>query len=245
MTVRGLPATPAAPRSTSETVLAVRYWAPGLLSFRTSRGAEFRFTPGHYARLGLRAAGDALVWRPFSLVSALHDAHLEFVATLVPGGEFSGLLSDIRAGDPMRVASASYGFMTIDGFAPGQDLWLLASGSGLGPFLSILRDAATWQAYENVVLVHSVRRAVELAYRDEIAAIPHEEGLAASPARLRYVPVVTREAWPGALSARIPQLVEDGQVGHVGPTEHHLRRLGGNRHDQSSGRRTVQINGES
>ncbi len=212
MTVQGLPATPAAPRSTSETVLAMRYWAPGLLSFRTSRGAEFRFTPGHYARLGLRAAGDALVWRPFSLVSALHDAHLEFVATLVPGGEFSGLLSNIQAGDPLRVGAASYGFMTIDGFAPGQDLWLLASGSGLGPFLSILRDPATWRAYENVVLVHSVRRAVELAYRDEIAAIPREEGLAASPARLRYVPVVTREAWPGALAARIPQLIEDGRL---------------------------------
>ena len=212
MTNPGSPATPAAPRSTSETVLAVRHWAPGLLSFCTSRAAEFRFTPGHYARLGLRGASDALIWRPFSIVSALRDAHLEFVATLVPGGEFSGLLSDIRAGDPMRVASASYGFMTIDGFAPGQDLWLLASGSGLGPFLSIMRDPATWRAYETVVLVHSVRRAVELAYRDEIAAIPREEGLAASPARLRYVPVVTREAWPGALSARIPQLVEDGRL---------------------------------
>ena len=212
MTYRGLPPKPSGPRSTSETVLAVRHWAPGLLSFRTSRAAVFRFTPGHYARLGLSAANDAEVWRPFSIVSALRDAHLEFVATLVPGGAFSGALSNIRAGDPMRVGAASYGFMTIDGFAPGHDLWLLASGSGLGPFLSILRDPATWRAYENVVLVHSVRRAAELAYRDEIAAIPHEEGLSASPARLRYVPVVTREAWPGALAARIPQLIEDGRL---------------------------------
>ena len=203
--------TPAAPRSTSETVLAVHHWTPGLLSFRTSRAADFRFTPGHYARLGLCTATDALVWRPFSVVSALHEPHLEFVATLVPGGGFSSLLSNVRVGDPVRVGSASYGFMTIDGLAPGQDLWLLASGTGLGPFVSILRDPATWRAYENVVLAHSVRRAAELAYRDEIAAIPHEEG-AVSRMQLRYLPVVTRQTVPGALAARIPQLIEDGRL---------------------------------
>ena len=202
---------PAAPRATCETVLAVRHWTPDLLSFRTSRAAGFCFTPGHYARLGLGADDQALVWRPFSVVSALREQHLEFVATLVPGGGFSSLLSDIRAGHPMRVGSASYGFMTIDGLAPGQDLWLLASGSGLGPFLSILRDPATWRAYENVMLVHSVRHAVELAYSDEIAVIPDEMGLTLRE-RLRYLPVVTREARPGALAARIPQLIDDSRL---------------------------------
>lgn len=201
---------PAAARSSAETVLSLRHWTPSLLSFRTSRTPDFRFTPGHYARLGLHDPMDREVWRPFSLVSGAHDPHLEFFAVLVPGGEFSDPLSRIREGDTMLVNKTSYGFMTIDGFAPGKDLWLLASGTGLGPFLSILRDPATWQAYDQLVLVHSVRHAVELAYRDEIAAIAHD--MATSPARLRYVPVVTRESWPGALTVRIPQLIDDGRL---------------------------------
>ena len=201
-----------AARFTTETVLALRHWTPSLLSFRTSRAPGFRFTPGHYARLGLDDANDGVVWRPFSVVSSAHDPHLEFFAVLVPGGDFSVPLSRTREGDTIRVEKASYGFMTIDRFAPGKDLWLLASGTGLGPFLSILRDPATWQTYDNLVLVHSVRHGGELAYRDEIAAIPNEELLAASSAQLKYVPVVTREPWPGALTARIPQLIEDGRL---------------------------------
>lgn len=206
------PAAPVSARFTAETIVALRYWTPTLLSFRTSRAPGFGFTPGHYTRLGLDGANDEVVWRPFSVVSCEHDPYLEFFAVLVPCGDFSGPLSRIREGDMMLVDKTSYGFMTTDGFAPGKDIWLLASGTGLGPFLSILRDPETWQTFDNFILVHSVRHASELAYRDEIAAIPREASLAASPDRLRYVPVVTREPWPGALDARIPQLIEDGRL---------------------------------
>ena len=241
------PMAPAVTRYTNETVLAMRYWTPDLLSFRTSRAADFRFTPGHYARLGLPGGAGALVWRPFSVVSARHDPTLEFVAVLVPDGEFSGPLSNAREGDAMCVGTSSYGFMTLDGFAPGRDLWLLASGTGLGPFMSILRDAATWQAFDHIVLVHSVRRAAELAYRDEIALLPADgaplladgapllaDGAPVladgaplladgaplladgapllARARLRYLPVVTREVCTGALDARIPALIADGRL---------------------------------
>ena len=199
-------------RSTVETVLNLRYWTSSLLSFRTSRDPNFRFTPGHYARLGLQSAKDNVVWRPFSVVSSTVDGYLEFFAVIVPNGEFSVPLSNIREGDTIQVDKTSYGFMTIDGFAPGKDLWLLATGTGLGPFLSILRDSATWNAYENIVLVHSVRYAVELAYRDEIQAIIQEHTLGTLPARLRYIPVVTRELWLDMLWARIPQLIEDGRL---------------------------------
>ena len=217
-------AAPAAERFTAETVLALRHWTPSLLSFRTSRASGFRFTPGHYARLGLDDANDGVVWRPFSVVSSAHDPHLEFFAVLVPGGDFSGPLSRTREGDTIRVDKTSYGFMTIDRFAPGKDLWLLASGTGLGPFLSILRDPATWQTYDNLVLVHSVRHAGELAYRDEITAIPREELLLAQPAQLTYVPVVTREPWPDALTARIPQLIEDGRLERAAGVKLDLQR---------------------
>jgi len=211
-------------RYTTETVLALRHWTKSLLSFRTSRPPSFRFTPGHYARLGLDGTDNHVVWRPFSVASAAHDEHLEFFALLVPGGRFSALLEATRKGDTMRVENASYGFMTIESFAPGKHLWLLASGTGLGPFLSILRDPTTWQAYDSLIVVHSVRYASDLAYREEIAAIPYEELLAASPGRMRYLPVVTRERFASALPARIPQLLEDGRLEQAAGVELDPRR---------------------
>lgn len=199
-----------ASRHTVEKVIAIRYWTSSLMSFTTSRASDFRFKPGHYARLGLNCMDGSAVWRPFSVVSSQFDPYLEFFAVLVPGGEFSEPLSRISVGDSISVDKSSYGFMTIDGFAPGKDLWLLASGTGLGPYLSILRDPTTWKTYDNLILVHSVRFASDLAYRDEIAAIPAI--MAESLTSLRYIPVVTRESLPGALTARIPQLIEDGRL---------------------------------
>jgi len=130
-------------RSTEETILAMRHWTPTLLSFRTSRAVGFHFTPGHYARLGLGDTEKNAVWRPLSIASAAHEEHLELFVVLGPGGSFSERLAKVRVGDVVRVEKASYGFLTIDHFAPGKDLWLLASGTGLGPFLSILRDPTT------------------------------------------------------------------------------------------------------
>jgi ferredoxin--NADP+ reductase len=124
---------------TTERVLSMRWWTPTLVSLRTTRYRGFRFTPGHYTRLGLGADGD-LVWRPFSLASAAYDDFLEFIAVLVPGGAFSEPLRRLRVGDAIRVDKASYGFLTVDQLARGRDLWMLASGTGLGPFLSILKD---------------------------------------------------------------------------------------------------------
>jgi ferredoxin--NADP+ reductase len=203
---------PAAPRFTTERLLAVRPWTPRLLSFRTSRSPGFRFKPGHYTRLGLGASEDGRVWRPFSFVSAAHDPYLEFVAVLVPGGAFSEQLGGIRVGATMCVDNSSYGFLTIEHFAPGRDLWLMASGTGLGPFVSMLRDPATWAAFQTVVVVHSVRHAEELAYRDEIAALANGKSPSIAAERLTYVPVVTREACIGALDARIPRLIDDGRL---------------------------------
>ena len=128
---------------TTERVLSMRWWTPTLVSLRTTRYRGFRFTPGHYTRLGLGADGD-LVWRPFSLASAAYDDFLEFIAVLVPGGAFSEPLRGLREGDAIRVDKASYGFLTVDQLAHGRDLWMLASGTGLGPFLSILKEPAVW-----------------------------------------------------------------------------------------------------
>ncbi len=214
-----------AERWTTERVLAIRAWTPTLLSFRTTRYRAFRFTPGHYARLGLAdAAGDSgasdnaatVIWRPFSMVSAAYDDALEFIAVLVPGGAFSTRLAQLRVGDAIRIEKLSFGFLTLDQVAPGRDLWLLATGSGLGPFLSILREPSVWQKFERLIVVHGVRHAGELAYRDDIAALPDATVRAAlntaPAARLSYVPIVTRDAGATPLAARMPQLLADGRL---------------------------------
>ena len=202
-------------KATSETVLEIRHWTPQLLSFRTTRPAAFCFTPGHYTRLGLGSAGASLgdcVWRPYSLTSAREDDFLEFIAVLVPGGAFSEQLKHLRAGDRLRVDKASYGFLTVDQLAAGKDLWLLSSGTGLGPFLSILQDPAVWQNYERLIVAHSVRHSSELAWRDEIADIPKHELFADAKATLTYLPIVTREPGATPLTERIPLLLADGRL---------------------------------
>lgn len=196
---------------TIERVSWIRHWTPGLLSFGTTRSHDFRFTPGHYARLGL-GSGDDTVWRAYSVASAAGDDWLEFFAVLVPGGDFSERLKQLRAGDEIKIERLSYGFLTLDQLAPGRDLWLLASGTGLGPFLAILRDPASWQTFEHLIVVHSVRHSSELAYRDEIAAIPAALSHAGARARLGYLPVVTRQPGASELSERIPQLIADGRL---------------------------------
>lgn len=127
-------------RWTTEQVLSIRRWTPTLISFRTTRPPGFRFTPGHYARLGLDTGEGGIVWRPYSMVSGELEDHLEFILVLVPGGEFTTRMSAVRPGDPVLVEKASFGFLTLGQLAPGKLLWLLASGTGIGPFVSILRS---------------------------------------------------------------------------------------------------------
>ncbi|MDA8254577.1 MAG: ferredoxin--NADP reductase [Betaproteobacteria bacterium] len=200
---------------TLERMLSIRYWTPTLLSFRTTRPAAFRFTPGHYTRLGFDAA-DGAVWRPYSLASAADEDFLDFIAVLVPGGAFSEQLKQLRAGDRLRVDTASYGFLTVNQLAPGKDLWLLASGTGLGPFVSILRDAAVWRNFERLVLVHSVRHSSELAWREEISAL--SAAFPTAKATLRYIPIVTREPGATPLAQRIPLLLADGRLEQAAET---------------------------
>lgn len=197
---------------TSEAILSVRAWTPALFSFRTTRDRGLRFTPGQFARIGIATPTGGAVWRAYSIVSAAYDEHLEFFSVIIPGGKFTSRLASFRPGDRILVEKAAYGFLTLDRFVGGTDLWMISSGTGLGPFLSILHDPQAWSRYENLILVHSVRQPEELAYRDEIAALGKHVLLSGQRARLRYVPIVTRVCCPDALSARIPQLIEDGRL---------------------------------
>jgi ferredoxin/flavodoxin---NADP+ reductase len=206
---------------TAERIVRIHPWAPNLFSFRISRPAGFRFVPGQFARLGVakpdpdnpkNPSGERIVWRAYSVVSADFDEHLEFYSIVVPGGEFTAELARLKVGDTVYCEKTSYGFLTTDRFEAGRDLWLLATGTGLAPFLSILWDLKVWDSYEHLIVVHSVRWPNELAYADHIAALRTHELFAAMAHKLHYVPVVTRASWPGALHGRIPALIDSGAL---------------------------------
>lgn len=199
-------------KATRETVLWSHRWTPSLLSIRVTRDPAFRFTPGHYARIGIAGSTSAAVFRPLSVASAPADAYLEFFCSLIPGGEFSGRLASLRVGDPVEVERASFGFLTVDSLAPGTDLWLLASGTGLAPFLSMLRDPGVWAAFDHLIIVHSVRHATELAYADDLGRLAEKPPGTAARAALHYLPVVTREPGASTLSERIPVLLASGSL---------------------------------
>ncbi len=197
---------------TRETLLQVRPWSPTLFSLRTTRDAGFRFRAGQFARLGVQKADGSVVWRAYSMLSAPHDEHLEFFSIVVPGGEFTSELSRLQVGDELLVERQAIGYLTLDRFVDGRDLWLVGTGTGLAPFLSILQDFEVWQRFERVVLVYSARTATELAYQDLIAELMQREYLAEYADKFIYVPIVTREQVPGALHGRVTGLIESGEL---------------------------------
>jgi ferredoxin--NADP+ reductase len=201
-----------AEKYTVETITEIHAWTPHLFSFKLTRFVGYRFVPGQFARLGLRKEDGSIVWRAYSIVSASYDEHLEFFSIVVPGGEFTSRLSKLRVGDEVLVEKINYGFLTTARFERGRDLWMLATGTGVAPFISILHELDTWETYDRIVLVYSVRHSSELAYEEKVASFTVHEYFGEFADRLTFVPVVTRERVPGALSERIPVLLENGEL---------------------------------
>lgn len=199
-------------KSTQETILDVRYWTENLLSFTITRPSGYRFIPGQYSRLGLQLANNEWVWRAYSVVSAPKQSLLEYYGVIVPGGLFTGALQRVRPGDQIGLDKHLFGFMTADRFKGGSTLWMLATGTGLGPFVSILRDSAIWEQFQNIVLVHGARHANELSYSDELSAMQQASG-----GQFRLMQAVTRDTDPAALptgvmQGRITSLLASGQL---------------------------------
>jgi ferredoxin--NADP+ reductase len=204
-------------RYTTETITDLRRWTESLFSFRTTRDRGYRFVPGQFARLGVpgpdaRAGegSDGIVWRAYSIASAAHDEHLEFFSVVVPNGAFTSRLARLKEGDRILIERKSYGFLTTDRFEAGRDLWMLATGTGLAPFLSILHDFAIWEEYDNLVLVQSVRTEAELAYEELIRGFEGSEYYGELAHKLRYARIVTREEVPGAYRDRVTKLLASG-----------------------------------
>jgi ferredoxin/flavodoxin---NADP+ reductase len=208
-------ATASSAKATRETVTSVHHWTDKLLSFRCTRPAAYQFTPGQFARLGLVSENGETVSRAYSVTSAVEEDELEFYLVLVPDGQFSDLLAKLQPGDSVLVERTSYGFMTADRFVDGEDLWMLATGTGLGPFISILQDPSVWKKFRNLVLVHCVRNTEDLAYQALLSSLPQRARLADGGARLLLIQATTRDTQtisPWHLHGRITTLLESGKL---------------------------------
>jgi ferredoxin/flavodoxin---NADP+ reductase len=200
-----------------QTVQWVRPWSDKTFSFTLSRPQDFAFENGEFVTIGLKREG-RLVARAYSIVSTASHDYLEFLSIHVPDGPLTSQLAQIRPGDSVWVNSKTTGTLTLDHVLPGRVLYMLSTGTGLAPFMSLIRDPATCALFEHVVLVHSARAVAELAYRDALSALSGET--------LHYVPTVTREPFPtpqrgsdlfrsGALSQRLGLPLPDPEYDRV------------------------------
>ena len=221
------------------TVLSKTTWTPNLFSFTVSRPDSFKFTAGQFVRLGVNPSQlkyykqlstvadtddddeeldetlDEDIFRAYSIVSSPFDEVLEFFSIVIPDGAFTSQLQHLEVGDELLLNTMPFGFLTLARYQKPlpKDLWLLATGTGLAPFLSMLQDLKTWEDYEHIILAYSARSTEELAYIDKIESLQEDFGsLVDNPAKLIFIPIVTREAVEGALTERLPKLLLDGAL---------------------------------
>lgn len=186
-------------------VAGARRWTENLYSI-SIRAAFDPFEPGQFARIGLPIDG-ANVMRPYSFVNAPDEAAHEFYYAVVPEGPLSHRLPQLREGDDILYVPKPNGYMVLSEIPDASALWMLATGTAVGPFLSILNSALAWERFEYLVLAHAVRRAEELSYSEDIARLVQYGG-----GRLRFAPFVSREDADGAIRGRIPAALESGAL---------------------------------
>ncbi len=194
-----------------ERVLSVHHWTDRLFSFTTTREASMRFSNGHFTMIGLRVDDKPLL-RAYSIASPNYEDHLEFLSIKVEDGPLTSRLQHIRPGDTIIVGRKPTGTLVVDYLLPGKRLYLLATGTGLAPFMSVVRDPSVYERYEQIVLVHGVRVVDELAYHDLLTRhLPSHEFLGDMVAtQMLYYPTVTREGF--RTTGRIPDLIASGKL---------------------------------
>lgn len=198
---------------TIEKITYLKKWTDHLFSFRTTRNEGFKFIPGQFARLGIEKEDKSIVWRPYSIVSADYEEELEFYSIVVPDGEFTQRLKNIKIKDNIYIDKTNYGLLTTDRFEKGKDLWFLSTGTGLAPFISIMYDFTIWEQYQKVILVHCVRTKDELAYQDLINGFfSHEYYADMVKDKLCYVKIITQENSGADLYGRITDLLKNNKL---------------------------------
>ena len=184
------------------TVIENRHWTDALFSLRV-RAPRLSFQAGQFVRIALDIGGERVA-RPFSFVNPPADPLFEFYGIVVPEGPLSPRLEKLSAGDRLYVASNPAGFLVLSEVPDAETLWLISTGTGLAPYLSILRTETPWQRFRDVVLVHAVRHAQELVYQDLVKKMQRPG--------FKYVTFVSREPHPGSLAGRVPAAIRDGRL---------------------------------
>ena len=194
-----------------ERVLTVHHWTDRLFSFTTTRDTALRFSNGHFTMIGLRI-NDKPLLRAYSVVSPNYEDHLEFLSIKVPDGPLTSRLQHIKVGDTIVVGKKPTGTLLIDYLLPAKRLYMLGTGTGVAPFLSVMRDPETYEKFDEVILVHGVREVKELAYYDYITEeLPNHELLGEMVTKqFKYYPTVTRE--PFKHQGRVTTVIENGQM---------------------------------
>ena len=195
----------------TETVLEVHHWNDSLFSFKTTRDPSLRFRNGHFVMIGLQVDGKPLL-RAYSVASANYEENLEFLSIKVPDGPLTSRLQHLKPGDNVLVGRKPTGTLVIDDLTPAPHLYLFGTGTGLAPFMSIVRDPETYERFDKVVLVHGVREVSELAYADYLQTdLPGNDFFGEMVReRLIYYPTVTRE--PFRNRGRITELIESDKL---------------------------------
>jgi ferredoxin/flavodoxin---NADP+ reductase len=210
-----------------ERVLSVRHWTDTLFSFTTTRDPAFRFRNGEFTMIGIPVNGKPLL-RAYSLASPNYEDKLEFFSIKVADGPLTSRLQHLKEGDPIIVSRKATGTLVLDNLRPGRHLYLIGTGTGLAPFLSIIRDPETYERFEKVVLLHGCRRVADITYGELITEeLPADEFLGDDVrSKLVYYPTVTRE--PYRNRGRITDLVESGTLfSDIGLQSRRARRLCG------------------
>ncbi len=194
-----------------ECVLSVRHWTPRLFSFTTTRNRALRFVSGQFTMIGLRV-GDGALLRAYSIASAHYEETLQFLSINVPGGPLTSRLQHVVPGDLILVSRRAFGTLLMSNLLPGKVLYLIATGSGLAPFASIIKDPETYDSFETIVLFHGCRHRDDLEFGRECVAELRANDLVgeAAPNKLIYHPSVTREAYQN--SGRVTNLIISGKL---------------------------------
>ncbi len=194
-----------------ERVTRVHHWNDRLFSFSTTRDPGFRFKNGHFTMIGLDN-GERPLLRAYSIASANYEDEMEFFSIKVPDGPLTSRLQKLQVGDQILVSRKPTGTLVADNVLAGKRLYLLATGTGLAPFISIIKDPDIYEKFSQIVLVHGVRHVSELAYKDFIRhELPNNELLGEQVReQLLYYPTVTRE--PFEHQGRISTLLTSGKL---------------------------------
>ena len=197
---------------TVEKVLSVKHWNEHLFSFTITRPDSFRFRSGEFVMIGLPGENGKPILRAYSVASPSYAEELEFLSIKVPDGPLTSKLQKIQPGDQVYLGRKPTGTLVTDAMLPGKRLFLLSTGTGLAPFLSIIRDPDIYDMFDKIVLVHSVRRVSDLAFRETLESRLDGDPLVEDEAKeqFAYVPTVTREEFH--TRGRIHQLIDDGTI---------------------------------